>query len=133
MLRRFVTYVGAALILSLGAIAAIARLGRDWEARVAVRGHSMEPLLRDGDWLLVDSGAFARRAPRPGELVVARDPRARDRIVIKRVAGVTPDDRLALAGDHPAHASEGVSVRPGDVLGRPWFRYWPANRMDRID
>lgn len=132
MLRRFVGYVGAALVLSLAATAAVARLGREWEARVAVRGHSMEPSLRDGDWLLVNSRAFVRRAPRPGELVVARDPRATDRIVVKRVGQVLPEQRLVLAGDHPAHASDGVTVWASDVLGRPWFRYWPADAMGPV-
>jgi signal peptidase I len=133
LVRRFVGYVGAALLLSMTAIAAVAHLGRDWEARVAVRGHSMEPSLRDGDWLLVNSRAFARRAPRPGELVVARDPRAADRIVVKRVAQVTHEQRIVLAGDHPAHAADGITISPGEVLGRPWFRYWPADAMGPVN
>ena len=40
--------------------------------RVAVAGHSMEPALREGDWLLV---LPPRRQPRVGEVVVLRDPR----------------------------------------------------------
>jgi signal peptidase I len=132
LLRRLVGYVGAALLLSLASIATVGRLGRDWEARVAVRGHSMEPSLRDGDWLLVNPRAFSRRAPLPGELVVARDPRAADRVVVKRVAELTPEQRLVLAGDHPAHASENITVSSTDVLGRPWFRYWPADAMGPV-
>ena len=136
MLRRLTAMVAAALVASLGLAALIGRLGRDWEARVAVRGHSMEPTLRDGDWLLVDPEAYARRPPRSGELVVARDPRSADRVLVKRVAAVENyGATLGLAGDHPAHAEDGtagVSVAASSVLGRPWFRYWPSERFGRV-
>jgi nickel-type superoxide dismutase maturation protease len=101
---------------------------------VAVAGHSMEPTLRDGDWLLVDTDAYRRRQPQAGELVVATHPRMPAGLVIKRVAVVHPDGRLSLAGDHPAHADEpalaGLAVP--SLLGRPWFRYWPPRRIGRI-
>lgn len=133
MLRRLVGYFGAALLFSAGAIALIGRLGRDWDARVAVRGHSMAPGLRDGDWLLVDAGAFRRGPPRAGELVVARDPRAVGRVVVKRVLELTTDSQLVLGSDHPAHAEDRIGPLPSSaVLGRPWLRYWPWERRGRI-
>lgn len=90
----------------------------------------MEPTLRDGDWLLVDPAAYALRLPEPGELVVAHDPRAPDRLIVKRVA-LQVDGGLSLAGDHPAHAEEAADigpVRPEAIVGRPWLRYWPPRR-----
>jgi len=87
------------------------RLLRSWRWRVAVSGHSMEPTLRDGDWLLVDPAAHAQRAPKMGDLVVARDPRAPERLIVKRVAGVAADG-LRLAGDHPAHADDAGLIGP---------------------
>ena len=56
----------------------IERLRRSWDARVAIEGHSMEPALEPGDWLLVDPDAYAAaatRAGRPGAR--ARPARAR--------------------------------------------------------
>jgi signal peptidase I len=136
MLRRLVATIGTALLASLGIAAVIGRLGRDWEARVAVRGHSMEPTLRDGDWLLVDPGAYAHRVPRRGELVVVRDARHRERVLVKRVAAVDGTGAsLTIGGDHPAHAEDSVAIGAVEseaVLGRPWFRYWPSDRMGRI-
>jgi hypothetical protein len=133
MMRRFATYVGAALLLSLGAIAATARLGRDWEARVAVRGHSMEPTLFDGDWLLVDPKAYEERAPRPGELVAALDPRDKTRVIVKRVVTTLPDGSTRLGSEHAAHGDDDIGpVLVADVLGRPWFRYWPQHRVGHI-
>jgi nickel-type superoxide dismutase maturation protease len=113
----------------------IGRLIRSWHWRVAVSGHSMEPTLRAGDWLLVDPDAYRRRAPQPGELVVARDPRLPERWLVKRVADALPDGRLMLAGDHPAHAADGTGIGPlgtESIVGCPWLRYWPVRRIGRI-
>src|SRR5581483_10025140 len=59
---------------------------RPW--RVAVRGHSMEPALREGDWVLVFP---PRGRPRPGDVVLVRDPQERARLLLKRVAEVRSD------------------------------------------
>lgn len=135
MVRRLVGMLGAALLVFLGAVAAIDRLGRSWEGRVAVQGHSMEPTLCSGDWLLVDPYAYVPRTPRVGELAVARDPRDPRRVIVKRVAAVGADERVALAGDHPAHADDATRIGAVDrsaILGRPWFRYWPLAGFGRI-
>ena len=67
---------------------------RPW--RVAVAGHSMEPALREGDWLLM---LPPRRTPRRGDVVLFRDPRERSRLMLKRVVEV-PDGAL---GDQIEH------------------------------
>jgi hypothetical protein len=94
----------------------------------------MEPTLREGDWLVVDLGEYRTAAPRVGDLVVARDPRAAERLLIKRVAASRADG-LMLAGDHAAHAPESAWIGPvarEAVVGRPWVRYWPARRIGRL-
>jgi nickel-type superoxide dismutase maturation protease len=111
------------------------RLIRSWRRRVAVEGHSMEPTLGHGDWLLVDPDAYSRRLPNAGELVVVRDPRASERWLIKRISDVLPDGRLTLAGDHPAHADDALAIGAIDpelIVGRPWLRYWPLARVGRL-
>jgi nickel-type superoxide dismutase maturation protease len=122
-----------AVLLSAAAIALAppaALLIRSWRARVAVAGHSMEPTLRHGDWLLVDPNAYVDEPPNPGELVVAADPRQAGRLIVKRVAAVDSGGRLRLCGDHPAHAVEAqLWAIPGSaVAGRPWLRCWPLGR-----
>jgi len=109
-----------------------AHLVRSWRNRVAVAGHSMEPGLRDSDWLLVDPLAFARRAAQVGDLVVARDPRARDRLLVKRVRSIGADGNVTIGGDHRAHGDENIPIQAADVIGRPWFRYWPLRGFGRI-
>jgi nickel-type superoxide dismutase maturation protease len=102
---------------------------------VAVVGASMEPTLQPGDWLLVDPTAFRRRQPRPGQLVVAPDPRQPERDLVKRVAAVDLDGRLLLAGDARDASTDSRTfgaVDPATVRGRPWFRVRPLERLGRV-
>jgi signal peptidase I len=138
MMRRPGRLLGAALSVLAGAVAApaILRIAWSWPYRVAVSGHSMEPTLRDGDWLLVDPDAYRYLSPRPGELVVVHDPRAEGRVIVKRVAPTGAGEAgFRVVGDHPAHTgdTEAVgSLLPSAVIGRPWLRYWPLERIGPV-
>lgn len=95
--------------------------------RVAVTGHSMEPALREGDWLLV---LPPRRVPRAGEVVLVRDPRDRSRLLLKRVAEVR-DGGVVVLGDREDHSTDSRefgAVPLADVVGRAAFRYAPLDR-----
>jgi nickel-type superoxide dismutase maturation protease len=135
---RFRTGVRVGLGVSVAVLAAgpaAGRLARSWSSRAAVAGLSMAPLLLPGDWLLVDPEGYRRRAPRQGELVVVPDPRDEDRLLVKRVAAVTDDGRLELAGDDPDSSTDSRTFGPADpasVIGRPWARYWPPRRVGLI-
>ncbi len=111
----------------------------------------MTPSIQPGDWLLVDP--TVGRWPRRGSLVVFREP-GTDILALKRVAG-RPGDWVPFAGawlrlaedeawllsdaadEALAAAGHGTAVdsrRYGPVpvkglVGRAWFRYWPARRM----
>lgn len=85
----------------------------------------MSPLLRDGDFLLYTSLA----SPRPGDVVVARDPRDPERWLVKRVRAIDRET-VDLAGDVPGHDSG--PVPRALVLGRVVFRYWPFARLGPI-
>lgn len=95
----------------------------------------MEPTVSAGDWVLVDPDAYARRPPAPGDLVVAPDPRADDRLLIKRVESVDGEGWLRLVGDDAEHSTDSRvfgAVEPAAVAGAPWFRYWPLRRVGRV-
>ena len=124
-MRRLGLPLGAAFLLLVVGLVVRRRV-----TRIAVSGHSMAPTLHDGDWLLVDTHP---RVARRGDIVVAHDPRATDRLIVKRVASVSTDHEVLLVSDHPAHAGEVIgSVGPSAVLGRAWLRYWPPTRAGRI-
>jgi signal peptidase I len=106
----------------------------------------MVPALRPGDWLLVDP--TPARWPRPGTLVVVREPES-DLIVVKRLAG-RPGDRVVradgppallgateawLASDAPDAGIDSRRYGPVDaerLLGRVALRYGPRGRSGRV-
>lgn len=114
----------------------------------------MLPGIAPGDWLLVDP--TTRRWPRPGSVVVFREPGS-GALAIKRVrargpasvpfnggyivlergeawlsADATPDI-AAGAGFGPPIDSDRFGPLPSDLLvGRVWFRYGPLRRFGRI-
>ena len=101
--------------------------------RVAVAGRSMEPTFKDGDWLLVRQ---LRRPPRPGEVVVATDPREPARLLVKRVRAVA-GDRVTVQGDHadPAESTDSRQFGPipgAAIVGRPLLRYAPLHRFGLV-
>ncbi|MET0773654.1 MAG: S26 family signal peptidase [Candidatus Limnocylindrales bacterium] len=56
-------------------------------------------------------------------------------MLIKRVESVDPDGRLRLAGDDADRSTDSRAfgtIDPTSVVGRPWFRYWPLERVGRI-
>jgi nickel-type superoxide dismutase maturation protease len=123
------------LFLMLG-LAAGVTMSRRWLDVVEVRGDSMAPSLLPGDRLLVESRSYERRSPRPGEVVLAGDPRDPDRELIKRVAGVDDAAFAAeLRGDAPdasTDSREFGSVPLSTIRWRAAFRYWPPERVGRL-
>ena len=129
-----------------------ARLRGPW--RVAVVEGSMRPSIESGDWLLLDP--TTARWPRTGSVVVFREPGS-DLLAIKRVAagpgervvfadgylhlrddeawlvGDATDDDLAAVGHGAPVDSRRYGAVPVEALvGRAWFRYWPAGRIGRL-
>ena len=64
----------------------------------------MIPALAPGDHVLVDPRAYSGRSPREGEVLVARDPREPERVIVKRVAS-SEKGGILLCSDN---AEEGV-------------------------
>ena len=128
--------LGGPLFLALGVAAGIA-IGRRWLDVVEVRGGSMEPSLLPGDRLLVESHTYLGRAPRPGELVLAADPRQPDRELIKRVASIDLAASSAeLRGDAPEASTDSRAfgaVPLSTIRWRAVFRYWPPERAGRLE
>jgi nickel-type superoxide dismutase maturation protease len=128
--------LGGPLFLALG-VAAGMTIGRRWLDVVEVRGGSMEPTLLPGDRLLVESHSYQSRAPRPGEVVLAADPRQPERELIKRVASIDEATSSAeLHGDAPEASTDSRAfgaVPLSTIQWRAVFRYWPPQRAGRLE
>ena len=94
MPRRATLIVTAVALLTM----ACAVLARRWLDVAEVRGRSMHPTYGPGDRLLLERWSYRSRAPRVGEIVVARDPGRPSRELVKRVAAVA-DEGVTLRGD----------------------------------
>jgi nickel-type superoxide dismutase maturation protease len=91
----------------------------------------MEPALRAGDWIVVRS---LSRPPRVGEIVLVRDPRDQENLMLKRIAGVSKETCTVL-GDRPEESTDSRTFGPvplANVLGRALFRYGPIGRIGWI-
>lgn len=127
------TWTLAAAILGGLIAAATARPGR-----YVVRGRSMEPVVHDGDRLLVLRGCRWYVQPRIGSLVLARPVALRGREVIKRVASMEPGvegARFTLLGDNAVASTDSRhfgSVTAAEITARVWLRYWPDERRGRV-
>ncbi|WP_114521975.1 S24 family peptidase [Altererythrobacter sp. ZODW24] len=85
---------------------------------IEVKGDSMEPLLRDGDEILVDT---TPRALRDGIHVV----RLGDTLLVKRVQAVGAE-RLSLISQNEAYAAIEVDASEAEIVGRV---VWKGGRL----
>lgn len=93
--------------------------------RFRVEGDSMAPAFRYGDRLLVNRLAYLVRKPRPGDVVVLRDPEVRGRLLLKRI-GAVEGERYVVLGDNPEGSRDSRSfgpVRRVDIVGKLLLRY----------
>lgn len=86
----------------------------------AVQGGSMEPTLHAGERVLVEKIAYRFRAPRPGEIVVLRDPTDPGRDLVKRVVAAGGQVLEKRAGHYLVDGRVVAGPCPGDPFP-PWF------------
>jgi nickel-type superoxide dismutase maturation protease len=101
-------------------------------SRVEVEGDSMLPTLLPGDRLVVVRRRRTR--PRPGDLVAVPDPRLSLRVMVKRVAEVTPEG-VVVRGDNPHASTDSRLFGPvpaPSIRGRVVYRYFPEPRRGRL-
>ncbi len=94
--------------------------------RFRVTGNSMTPLLKPGDEVLINPGAYRRAPPKPGDIVVARHPYRADLRLVKRVASVLADGRCFIEGDNLSESTDSRSfgaVAFEQILGRVTSRF----------
>ncbi len=81
-------------------------------ARIRVDGHSMEPTLHNGDYVIINKMAYKFGKPQIGDVVVFHFPRDPEQEYIKRVIG--------LPGDEVVISNKQVMVN-GKILDEPYI------------
>ena len=82
-----------------------------------VDGHSMDPTMNNGEFVIVLKAIYWFHAPQTGDIIVLKYPEDTTRNFIKRVIG-TPGDTVAVQGGH-------VYVN-GHALNEPYIAQAPA-------
>jgi nickel-type superoxide dismutase maturation protease len=117
---------------TLVGVAAATLLSRRVVDVVEVHGLSMAPTLRPGDRLVVEALSYRSRLPRPGEIVLADDPREPSRELVKRVGNIDPlAGTVQLVGDSLGMSTDSRTFGPVAVASLRWrvaARYWPPHR-----
>jgi nickel-type superoxide dismutase maturation protease len=101
-------------------------------ARFVVADSSMQPALRPGDRVLVSRWS----RPRPGDVVVLRDPESSGTILVKRLVERAADGQYVVRGDNPNVSRDSRtfgSVPPSLLIGRVFYRYLPAERRGPVE
>ena len=81
----------------------------------------MLPAYRDGDAVLVDSGAYSDSPPEPGDVVLVAHPFRQGVKMIKRVDHVTTDGKIFVVGDNRLESTDSRTLgplRPAQLIGR---------------
>jgi signal peptidase I len=83
-----------------------------------VRGDSLTPEYREGDFVLVSKIPFLLVPPSPGDVIAFRQPGYG--LLIKRIQNISPDGSLNVIGNHPESVDSRVfgNVRREDILGK---------------
>ncbi len=93
--------------------------------RFVVEGESMVPSVASGERVFVLRAAYWLRSPKAGDVVVLRDPREPERLLIKRI-DVVHGNSFEVAGDHADASTDSRTFGPVPanlILGKVWFRY----------
>ncbi|HSQ27108.1 MAG TPA: signal peptidase I [Anaerolineales bacterium] len=109
---RFVIDVLETIILSALLFLAIDSIS----ARIRVDGYSMEPSLRDGEFVLVNKLAYKFGTPQLGDVIVFHFPRDPEQEYIKRIVGL-PGDSINIM--------QGVVYVNGVALVEPYIENRP--------
>jgi inner membrane protease subunit 1 len=93
--------------------------------RYRVEGESMTPDVSPGERVLVNRAAYWLHKPSTGDLVVLRDPREPDRLLIKRLEA-REGDRWRVAGANAAASTDSRTFGPVErsaFVGKVVLRY----------
>ena len=91
----------------------------------------MRPTLQPGDRLFV----FQWPRPRPGDLVVLKEPDAQLTFAVKRVASLEPNGDVIVRADNPNVSRDSREFGPVPrqlIVGRVVYRYLPAETRRRL-
>ena len=93
--------------------------------RFVVEGESMTPSVAPGERVFVLRAAYWFGPPKAGDVVVLRDPRKPERLLMKRIEKAHANS-FEVSGDNEDGSTDSRTFGPVPaelILGKVWFRY----------
>ncbi len=91
-----------------------------------VEGHSMEPLLKEGDRVIVSNWSYLFSSPRIGDIIVFNNRNKKDskdnKIYIKRIIAIN-NNKLSVAGDNKRDSKKLEPISRDEIIGKVIGRY----------
>ena len=92
--------------------------------RFRVEDSSMEPILRPGDYVIVNRLANVFGNPSKNDVIVLRDPLQKDKFLIKRIADIRSSEYFVI-GDNKEISQDSRyfgPVKRNLIVGKVWIR-----------
>ena len=77
-----------------------------------IEDSSMEPVLKAGDYIVVNKLAYAFSNPSKGDIIVMKHPKEKDRFLVKRIELVTKSKKLYVIGDNKNYSQDSRHFGP---------------------
>ena len=94
--------------------------------RFVVEGHSMEPLIKGGQGVLINRFAYLFSQPKVGDIVALKAPRRPNKLLLKRVEKALEGNRYIVVGINKVDSTDSRQfgwVSSKDILGKIWLKY----------
>jgi nickel-type superoxide dismutase maturation protease len=95
-------------------------------SRFKITGHSMEPLFKEGDRLLINRFSYLFSSPNPGDIVAIKDPNSNKQILLKKIEKVESRGKYLVEGLNKSDSLDSRSfgtIEKSRIIGKFWRRY----------
>lgn len=95
-------------------------------SRFQVTGHSMEPVAKPGDKVVISSLPYFFSKPKLGDLVAVNHPQKKGKILLKKIERVENNKTFYVAGINKNDSEDSRKFGPverNQILGKVVFKY----------
>jgi signal peptidase I len=89
--------------------------------RFIVKGHSMEPLFKEGDRIIINISAYLFSKPKPDDVVAFQTESQRGTILLKKIHKRLPNSQYFLVGVNKTDSLDSYqfgAIKQGQILGK---------------
>lgn len=95
-------------------------------SRFIVEGNSMLPSYKSGEHLLINKIIYKIRSPKRGEVIVARHPKEKNILLLKRINDFVGPTSFVVISDNQDEGTDSRffgAIKQKDIVGKVFFKY----------